>query len=422
MPTVVETRAPGVYLEEVRRRPAPALETGVPAFLGRLAAEAPAAISGGGRAPVALDAAAWSALEGERGAAWAEGYLGFAVRGFFENGGRRCYVAPFGEGGVDAALEALDPLDDFDLVCAPDAAPRLPSSGEAPLVPPEARGAIVRFCDRRLGRFAVLDAVGAGLAPAGFDAAGLAASAEAQPPSVNAALYGPWVKVRGACPTCRGGGRDGGQVCGRGSKPGCLGSGQGFVPPSGHVAGLYARTDRETGPHRAPANAPLAGALDLELYLDAAASAQLNLAGVNALRALPGRGIRVWGARTLRPDDPDFAHVSSRRLVLTAARWLEQAMADLAFEANDLRLWTRVGRDVGAFLDELVRRGALAGASAAEAYYVKCDAETNPPALRELGQLSAEIGLALAKPNEFVVVRLLSDAPGASPAAPPAAP
>lgn len=366
-----QSRAPGVYLEEVTRRPEPALETGVPVFLGRLREEREELLH--------LDYRAWVALE-ERDRRWAEGQLGFAVRGFFENGGRRCYVAPLGARSVCEALEpgcALEALDDFDLLCAPDSAGV--SADQA---------CMLRLCDRRPGCFALLDAPAGPVSPAGLSAA--AASVRDEPrvrecPAllVHGALYGPWIKVLDA------------------------NAGQRFVPPSGQVAGVIARTDERVGPHKAPANEPLEGVFDVELQLDDAAVSSLGADGVNCIRALPARGVRVWGARTLAAGDTGFTHVNARRVYLTVLRWLEWSLADAAFEPNDYRLWLRIDREVNDYLEELFRKGALLGASPAEAFHVKCDAETNPPSARERGLVVAEVGFALARPAEFVQVRLV---------------
>jgi phage tail sheath protein FI len=98
--------------------------------------------------------------------------------------------------------------------------------------------------------------------------------------------------------------------------------------------------------------------------------------------------------------------------VLTLSRWLELVMSSVVFEPNDLKLWIRIGREVGAFLEKLHQRGALKGAVAEEAFYVKCDAETNPQQVRDAGQVVTEIGLAPVTPNEFLVVRLVRSADG----------
>ena len=136
---------------------------------------------------------------------------------------------------------------------------------------------------------------------------------------------------------------------------------------------------------------------------------------------MPGRGIRVWGARTLS-GDPDWQSIGARRVFLTMGRWLERFMAELAYEPNDVRLWVRVTRELTAYLDGLFQRGALKGRSAPEAFFVKCDSETNPPDVTAAGMLVTTIGVALAAPTEFIVVRIINGTSGVSiqPASAPA--
>jgi uncharacterized protein len=205
----------------------------------------------------------------------------------------------------------------------------------------------------------------------------------------NAALYHPWLWVRG---------HDG--------QPRC-------VPPCGHVAGVYARSDRQAGPGRAPANMTVDGMLDLPASLADGVIGRLYPLGINCLRALPGRGTRVWGARTLS-GNLVWRHVTARRVFLTVCRWLERFMAGLAYEPNDVRLWVRIMRELTAYLDSLFQRGDLAGSSAAEAFFVKCDGETNPPEVTAGGEVVTVVGLALTAPAEFVFVRIIHGASGVS--------
>jgi uncharacterized protein len=184
-----------------------------------------------------------------------------------------------------------------------------------------------------------------------------------------------------------------------------------YVPPCGHVAGVYARSDMRAGVHKAPANEVLEGVLDLEINLSNAQQGALNPQGVNALRAFPGRGIRVWGARTLSPNSA-WIYVNVRRLFLTAGRWIERNLASTVFEPNDPNLWARILRELNAYFNGLFQQGALKGATPAAAFYVKCDAEINPPAVRDAGQVITEIGLAPVVPGEFVVVRIIHSASG----------
>ncbi|MER5734878.1 phage tail sheath subtilisin-like domain-containing protein [Streptomyces sp. NPDC002262] len=177
------------------------------------------------------------------------------------------------------------------------------------------------------------------------------------------------------------------------------------VPPSGHVAGIWARNDEQRGVHKAPANEVVRGAVALRTQLTKGEHDRLNPIGVNCIRAFPGRGIRIWGARTLS-SDPAWRYLNVRRLfnyleesILAGTQWV-------VFEPNDDALWARIRRTVGAFLVNEWRKGALFGLTPDEAYYVKCDRETNPPESVDAGHVVCEIGVAPVRPAEFVVFRL----------------
>ncbi|MER6953692.1 MULTISPECIES: phage tail sheath subtilisin-like domain-containing protein [unclassified Streptomyces] len=178
-----------------------------------------------------------------------------------------------------------------------------------------------------------------------------------------------------------------------------------LIPPSGHVAGVWARNDSERGVHKAPANEVVRGAVDLEIQITRGEQDLLNPIGVNCIRAFPGRGIRIWGARTLS-SDPAWRYLNVRRYfnyleesILIGTQWV-------VFEPNDHALWARIRRNVSAFLVNEWRSGALFGARPEEAYYVKCDEESNPPESVDLGRVICEIGIAPVKPAEFVIFRL----------------
>ncbi|WP_329277742.1 phage tail sheath subtilisin-like domain-containing protein [Streptomyces sp. NBC_01451] len=178
-----------------------------------------------------------------------------------------------------------------------------------------------------------------------------------------------------------------------------------LIPPSGHIAGIWARNDSERGVHKAPANEVVRGAVDLEMQITRGEQDLLNPIGVNCIRAFPGRGIRVWGARTMS-SDPAWRYLNVRRYfnyleesILIGTQWV-------VFEPNDHQLWARIRRNVSAFLVNEWRSGALFGQRPEEAYYVKCDEETNPPESVDLGRVVCEIGIAPVKPAEFVIFRL----------------
>ena len=208
--------------------------------------------------------------------------------------------------------------------------------------------------------------------------------------SKYASLYWPWVKVLDP-------------LTGKGA----------FVPPSGHVAGVWARSDANRGVHKAPANEVIRGALALELIITKGEHDQLNPNGINCIRAFPGRGIRIWGARTLS-SDPSWRYLNVRRLFNYIEESILEGTQWVVFEPNDMDLWQRVKRTLNAFLTRTWRDGALFGATPQEAFYVKCDSETNPPEVVDAGQLVVEIGIAPVKPAEFVVFRIAQFSGGAS--------
>jgi phage tail sheath protein FI len=185
-----------------------------------------------------------------------------------------------------------------------------------------------------------------------------------------------------------------------------------MVPPSGHMAGLWCRVDGTRGVHKAPANEVALGANGLGFQVTHAEQGGLNKVGINCIRAFPGRGIRVWGARTMS-SDPAWRYLNIRRYfnyleesILIGTQWV-------VFEPNDHALWARIRRNVSAFLVNEWRSGALFGQRPEDAYYVKCDEETNPPESVDLGRVICEIGIAPVKPAEFVVFRISQFAEGA---------
>jgi phage tail sheath protein FI len=177
------------------------------------------------------------------------------------------------------------------------------------------------------------------------------------------------------------------------------------VPPSGHVAGVWARTDSRRGFWKAPANEVIMGIHGLDFQVTQAEQGALNQIGINCIRSFPSRGIRIWGARTLS-SDPEWRYVNVRRLFNYVAESIIAGTQWSVFEPNDSRLWTQLMASASNFLMRLWRDGALFGATPGEAFYVKCDAETNPPEVIEAGQVVCEIGIAPVKPAEFVIFRL----------------
>jgi phage tail sheath protein FI len=178
-----------------------------------------------------------------------------------------------------------------------------------------------------------------------------------------------------------------------------------MIPPSGHVAGLWCRTDGQRGVHKAPANEVVMGANGLGFQVTHAEQGGLNKVGINCIRSFPGRGIRVWGARTLS-SDPEWRYINVRRLFNFVSESIMEGTQWSVFEPNDEKLWIQLRIAAANFLTRVWSDGALFGSTPAEAFYVKCDSETNPPEVIEAGQVICEIGIAPVKPAEFVVFRL----------------
>jgi phage tail sheath protein FI len=285
----------------------------------------------------------------------------------------------FSEGpGTRRGVGTLDEIEEIGLVLIPDlmAAPRLSARfGEAEIA--AVQEALVAHCERRKDRFAVLDA------PPGCDLERVR-EWRRRFDSKYAALYYPWVKVL---------------------EPGDTRGAVRLVPPGGHVAGVYARCDRDRGIHKAPANERLEEVVGLETTLSLETQGLLNHEQINCLRAFPARGIRIWGARTLS-SDPSWRYVNVRRLVTMIERAIEEGTQWAVFEDNEPTLWKQVVRSIEGFLHDLTRLGYLVGETDEDAFYVKCDEETNPPEVVDAGQLVCEIGVAPVHPAEFIVFRI----------------
>lgn len=183
--------------------------------------------------------------------------------------------------------------------------------------------------------------------------------------------------------------------------------------PSGHIAGVWARTDAERGVHVAPANKNLRGVLGLTYTVTHAEQGNLNANGVNCIRSFDPDGILIWGARTIAPPGNEWRYINVRRLVCEIENSVERSTRWVVFEPNAEPLWQQIRRDVRAFLMLLWRAGALAGATPEEAFFVQCDRETNPPEVVDAGMLIIRIGVAPVKPAEFVIFRIGQSAAGA---------
>jgi phage tail sheath protein FI len=249
----------------------------------------------------------------------------------------------------------------------------------------------VAHCERRRDRFALLDAPWSASSQLGLSASGLRAW-RSRFDSAFAALHAPWLKV--VDPR-------------RGARRSLVRA----VPPCGHIAGIMAATDLRLGVHASAANQPLQWLQDVSLSFDDERHGLLNDLHVNLVRAVPGRGLRLLGARTLSLD-PDWRFVNVRRLMSMVARAIEIAIQWAVFEPNDWRTRMKLQLAIGSFLRSLWVRGALQGAVAEEAFYVRCDETNNPSPSRDLGRLLIDVGLAPVVPMEFIVLRIGRDAGG----------
>lgn len=177
------------------------------------------------------------------------------------------------------------------------------------------------------------------------------------------------------------------------------------VPPSGHVAGIYARGDRRVGVHKPPANEELEGVKDVQVKLEDIEHGDLNDRGINVIRPYRGRGVRVAGARTL-DDSPEWRYVNVRRLLIMIEEAIDEQTQWTVFEPNNRDLWRDIERVARSFLETLWRRGMLDGATPEEAFFVRCDESTNPQAEIDVGRVTCEIGVLPPWPAEFVILRI----------------
>lgn len=397
-------QAPGVYVQEVPSgvRPIGQVSTSIAGFVGT--APDPGAHKDEVRV---LDN--WTQFVDQYVGQASDGTpLSNAVFGFFSNGGSRCYVVNIGNGGSltgtaakPTGLTLFEAIDDISMVAAPgmvtaDAYAAIQSHVEHPLrqdrmgildAPEKVDdvGALTRAATSGVPDDGKSDDTdGKPDAPKGTGEDALGAP---QSPGGYTALYFPWIVMTDP-------------VSGK----------KVTQPPSGHIAGVWARVDANRGVHKAPANEPIAGATDLVRRVSRGEQEVLNPAGVNCIRYFAGEGIRIWGARTKAPEAGEYRYINVRRLT----NMIKESVADgtrwVVFEPNDHTLWRSIRRDIGAFLTNVWRDGALLGTTPQQAFFVKCDEETNPPEVRDAGQVVTLIGIAPVKPAEFVIFKLMQSA------------
>jgi uncharacterized protein len=403
--------SPGVYIEEVDRgsKPIEAVGTSTCAFIGESAV---------GPTNEAVLITNWAQYTRTFGDFTHSTHLAHALYGFFNNGGTKAFVcnvapktvtaeqaakeaekkeaetkktaesgkpapapaaasaaAPSGavnpalyigkdEGpGRRTGLNVFNDIPEISLVCAP---------GQSDTA---IQDAVISHCENNKYRFAILDSAEE------LNKDGIAKMPKPRD-SQYAAYYFPWIQVYDP---------EKGNI---------------YVPPSGHMAGIYARSDAERGVHKAPANEAVRGALDVKYYIGRPKQELLNPQGVNCIRNMNGN-IVVYGGRTAGGDkNGEWKYVNVRRTFLYIRESIDEGTQWAVFEPNDEKLWGKLKLNVSAFLTIVWRNGALFGSTPQEAFFVKCDAETNPMEVRELGQVVIEVGIAIVRPAEFVIFRI----------------
>jgi phage tail sheath protein FI len=362
-----EYLSPGVYVEEFEIGPKPieGVSTSTIAFIG-------GAMKGPILEPTFVDS--WSTFESTFGGLISNPmiYLGYAVDAFFRNGGKRAYIVRVASSTDN--LSAIDPTTGL--------APLEKYRGISLLAIPggtsqSVQQAMIDHCEKMRYRFAILDS------EPKADIAGIKKQRESlNSRKGHAALYYPWL-----------------QIVDHVSNKNI------YLPPSGMVAGIYARSDGERGVHKAPANVTVAGAIGLERSFTRGEQDVLNTSGINVIRYFPGRGIMVWGARTVASDSL-WKYVNVRRLFIFLEESIENGTQWVVFEPDNEKLWAKVKATITDFLMSVWRDGALMGTKPEEAFFVKCDRTTMIQNDIDTGRLIVVIGIAPVKPAEFVIFRI----------------
>jgi Bacteriophage tail sheath protein len=400
---MLSIRYPGVFIQEQSGpKTIEPVGTSVAAFIGQ--APDPAAPTG--------DAVAvnnWSEFRTRFAAGdnLTSTALSHAVNGFFANGGSRCFIvnlpdtdAIVGNDRPRTGLKLLEEIDEISIVAAPGRTD--PASHEALISHCEGQGDRVCIHDladvKNTELLKTVESVPVPLKgkdkdkeidPAGKP--GVAARPRLAASGLGTAYFPNIIVADALHPN---------------------------LPPvpvsvSGHMAGIWARTDGKRGVHKAPANEPVAGALNLTYRVTDAEQADLNEKGINCIRFFSTEGILVWGARTLAEPSSEWKYINVRRLLIMIEQSIKRNTRWVVFEPNDRALWRSVKSEVNRFLSNVYRDGALMGATPDEAFFVKCDDETNPQESIDLGQLVTVIGVAPVKPAEFIIFKIGQTAAGA---------
>jgi phage tail sheath protein FI len=261
---------------------------------------------------------------------------------------------------------ALDRISDISIYCEP--------YEDDPILQSALTDSVISHCELMKDRFAILQTS----QKATSDVNAIMPCKD----SKYAALYHPWVQILDPITNL-----------------------PSYIPPCGHMAGIYARIDGDRGVHKAPANVNINGAIGLKFDIKKGEQDILNPRGVNCIRAFQGQGIKIWGARTISRD-PLWKYINVRRLFIFLEKSIEQGTQWVVFEPNNEALWSRVKQTISQFLTTAWRSGALMGATEEEAFFVKCDRTTMTQDDIDNGRLIVVVGVAPVKPAEFVIFRI----------------
>jgi len=334
-------------------------------------------------------------------------WLSHAVYGFFLNQGSRCFIVNIKQGEPLAnGLRLLEANDEVSIIVAPgytDAA---------------SHEALRAHCEKRSDRICIHDAP----MDVSSDLFGTVESVDTATVSAKPKSKDKDVTPVAAAPTDK---------SPEGARPKASSFATLYYPcinvvdpldpdgtvvpvfPSGHVAGVMARVDAKRGVHKAPANEALIGALGVTRLITPEEHGVLNPLGVNCIRIMPLEGPKIMGGRTLAGDESEWRYVNVRRLFIMIEQSILRYTQFAVYEPNDRTLWKTLKSVITGFLTNIWRDGALMGRTADEAFFVKCDEETNPQETIDLGQVVTVIGIAPVKPAEFIIFKIAQTHEGA---------
>jgi phage tail sheath protein FI len=284
-------------------------------------------------------------------------------------------------------IDTLKKIDDVNLLCVPDAVNAKFTVADTQ----DIQAYMIAHCEHQQDRFAILDPIKPDTSDITFS------KIDAQRSTLNSdngygALYFPWIAI---------------------TNP--FAKGQIFVPPSGHIAGVYANSDNNFGVFRAPANEQVTSALAVQITLTDEEQGPRNEKGINVIRSFPSQGIKIWGARTIAPPDVTaWRFVNVRRLTTFIEKSIQAGTRFAVFLPNNLTLWQQIKRMVTDFLQQQWVAGALFGDTPDKAFRVRVDETINPPAVTALGQLIVQVTIRPTTPAEFIVFQVIQDITGST--------